>query len=508
MEAIQVDDFRTHYADQTFWCGIWLGGCGHRLKDKVYTDRACHFAHWPDPEHTSTCSRKAGGVSSADHLYIKKGLLTWMAEQDITAAATIARDADGSIGGEVLFTPAGHHPLHVLLAEPADSPAVGHPAQLILGPGMNHDPNTMLKQGYGNRIRLVPDGTHRRIQVGTERHGSTVDWFELEEVKLTPTGLSTPVVEEIKRLRTARSPIGARTPKTTPPPRLAPRATVDEAHDIPSQDRAAAMAGLEQAINDGHRREIRHWLDRAEQATRSGATADENTLLQAAGDALLRLERAVGLPTPREPSFRESKALKKVERLLENLARQKRLSIPVSVRQRNQLAKEAEQASAWLTAEQRAQVDAFKKAPQPEPAPRRPQKASAPRRLLPAPDASRADHVDAARLADAVRDVLEHAARLGKSVTLSALCTQVQGLGRLTEAEQVNVLRLVKATGGVRSAKPQRPGLLTALITTETGSMHPLYRKLADHAGHHLPEQADTVWSDIVQTLHDRYRTP
>ncbi|AEM85846.1 competence protein CoiA family protein [Streptomyces violaceusniger] len=110
------------------------GGCGHQLVTKLYTDRACHFAHVPDPEHTSTCARKAAGVSSADHLYIKQGLLTWLAEQDVDATATIPRDEDGSIGGEVLFAPAGRASLRVLLSEPADSPAGEDSAHLVLGP--------------------------------------------------------------------------------------------------------------------------------------------------------------------------------------------------------------------------------------------------------------------------------------------------------------------------------------------------------------------------------------
>jgi hypothetical protein len=56
--------------------------------------------------------------------------------------------------------------------------------------------------------------------------------------------------------------------------------------------------------------------------------------------------------------------------------------------------------------------------------------------------------------------------------------------------------------------KPQRPALLTALITTEAGIMHPIYRQLADHAGHHLPQQAYSVWIGTVEILHGRYRNP
>lgn len=511
MEAIELDDFRARHAGQTYWCGVWLGGCGHQLTTKLYTDRACHFAHVPDPEHTSTCARKAAGVSSADHLYIKHGLLNWLAEQDITATATIPRDADGSIGGEVLFTPAGHTSLRVLLSESPGSPAPAgkDPAQLVLGPEMTSDPDVLVQQGYVNRIQLVPDGTRRRIQVGTERHDG-IEWFDLHEVELTPLGLSTPAVEEIRRLRTTRRPIGVRAPKAapTPQPAAAARALSDEAHDIPSEDRATVMAALEQAVSDGRSRtEIRRWLNRAEEVTHGGATAEENDLIRAAVDALLRLERAVGLPTPREPNLYERRALQKVERLLGDLARQKGRGIrTVTPRQRHQLAQASQQASAWLTDDQRSQVEAWRKAPTesvPMPrAPSPPMPGLSPR--IP-PAASRSERFDAAGLADAVRDVLEHAARLGKTVTFSSLCAQVKGLGELMESDQVQVLRRVKPTARSRSPKPQRPALLTALITTEAGTMHPFYRRLADHAGHHLPQQAESVWTDTVEILHDRY---
>ncbi|OKJ85750.1 hypothetical protein AMK33_38475 [Streptomyces sp. CB02400] len=82
---------------------------------------------------------------------------------------------------------------------------------------MASDPEVLLRQGYVNRIQLVPDGTRRRIQVGTERHGGTTQWYDLHEVGLTDSGLTTPAVEEIRRLRTTRQPIGVRQPKAAPP---------------------------------------------------------------------------------------------------------------------------------------------------------------------------------------------------------------------------------------------------------------------------------------------------
>ncbi|WP_031174296.1 hypothetical protein [Streptomyces durhamensis] len=72
----------------------------------------------------------------------------------------------------------------------------------------------------------------------------------------------------------------------------------------------------------------------------------------------------------------------------------------------------------------------------------------------------------------------------------------------------MQVLRRGRPTARPRSAKPQRPVLLTALITAEGGTMSPIYRQLANHAGHHLPQQADSAWTDTVKILHDRYRAP
>ncbi|WP_326762719.1 hypothetical protein OHB35_52525 [Streptomyces phaeochromogenes] len=121
------------------------------------------------------------------------------------------------------------------------------------------------------------------------------------------------------------------------------------------------------------------------------------------------------------------------------------------------------------------------------------------------PAASRSERFDAAGLADAVRDVLEHAARLGKTVPFASLCAQIKGLSGLTESDQMCVLQRVKPTSRPRSPIPQRPVLLAALITTDAGTMHPFYPRLADHAGHPLPQQADSVWTDTIKILQDRY---
>ncbi len=72
-----LDEFRIHHADAGFFCGILLGGCDRPLTTKRYADRACHFAHLADPDGPSACSR---GAHSADHLYLRRAVASWLAE--------------------------------------------------------------------------------------------------------------------------------------------------------------------------------------------------------------------------------------------------------------------------------------------------------------------------------------------------------------------------------------------------------------------------------------------
>ncbi|WP_426501637.1 hypothetical protein [Streptomyces sp. D54] len=102
MEAIELDAFRHVHESDTFWCGTLLGGCGGRLTTKFYTDRACHFAHHPDPDGLPhVCGRTARGVNSADHLYVKSAAAAWLADRGEQATFTYARPEDGPLGSVV-----------------------------------------------------------------------------------------------------------------------------------------------------------------------------------------------------------------------------------------------------------------------------------------------------------------------------------------------------------------------------------------------------------------------
>ncbi|MFE4692167.1 hypothetical protein ACFRH6_19215 [Streptomyces sp. NPDC056749] len=296
LDAVELDAFRRQHPDDTYWCGVWLGGCGQRLTDRRCTESVCHFAHLP---HADNCRRSALGASSADHLYIKQDLLRWLADQDNHATAEIEAAADGNVAGAVRFTPQQGAGLRVLLsADHGAQIADRDPSHTLLAEDLATSVEAVLaRHGYVNLVRCVPDGTRRRTQIGTKtRLGET--WHELNECALTPEGTSTPSVEEVRRQRTQRHLLGQRSPATPQP--TTPAVIGGAVSDPQSYNRTEVIQALEDALADERNVTKLHLcLERAEAATRSGATLRENELIRAAGDALLRMERSVGVrPSP------------------------------------------------------------------------------------------------------------------------------------------------------------------------------------------------------------------
>ncbi len=354
----------------------------------------------------------------ADHLFIKRGLLAWMAEQAIEADAVISRTEDGSrVGSDVVFQPRGRLGLQVLL----DADASGRDGALqLLGPGVAHDPTQLIRQGYVNRIRCVPDGATRRIEVGTQLRSGT-EWYSLGAVHLASWGVSTPAVEEIWRERAQTHLIGAVQPRREHAPVPVEPAVRGASDDFDtSADRARAFTELEQALREDHGVTVlQRALDRAEYFTRTGATSAENALQMEAGDRLRRELRGVGMqPAPVVPRTSRSRT----ER-----ARRRAGARPGAT-------------TAMLPAES---IDAAAAAEVPAhsatgPAVAAPAQRRAPRRQAPS--------YDAVDVAGAVRDVLEHAARTAGTVSWPVLCDQVPVLAGLGEDEQRKVLSMVRPT--------------------------------------------------------------
>ncbi|MCL7382527.1 hypothetical protein [Streptomyces sp. 35G-GA-8] len=210
MEAIELDAFRHAHESDTFWCGTLLGGCGGQLTTKLYTDRACHFAHHPDPDGLPhVCGRAARGVNSADHLYVKSAAAAWLADRGEQATFAYTRPEGGPLGS-VVDVRWRHGALRVHLDQTA-APVWDDAVEPVLGTMVPVDRDTLVRRWYVHRIRLDSEGTARRVRIGTEAFARPTEWFALDECEMTERGLSTPAVERIIRSRS-----------TPPPARQAP----------------------------------------------------------------------------------------------------------------------------------------------------------------------------------------------------------------------------------------------------------------------------------------------
>ncbi|MDQ0904098.1 hypothetical protein QFZ22_000083 [Streptomyces canus] len=204
LEAIELDAFRRRHEHDTFWCGLLLGGCGLQLTTKLYTDRVCHFAHHPGRDgHPHVCGRRARGVSSADHLYVKSAAAAWLRDRDTQADFEFVQPDGAPIGSVVdIRFPRGGLRVHLDQAVAPSWNQDGH--EPVLGVSVPVDRDTLIDRWYVHRIRLDSDGTARRVQIGTEAFARPTEWFGLEECKITERGLSTPAVEQIVRSRSTR----------------------------------------------------------------------------------------------------------------------------------------------------------------------------------------------------------------------------------------------------------------------------------------------------------------
>ncbi|WP_435059657.1 competence protein CoiA family protein [Streptomyces sp. bgisy060] len=517
MQAEQARRYRQDHAEATFWCGQWLGGCRGRLTIRTPAAKVAHFAHVPGPGRV-TCRRTSVGVSGADHLYIKQQILAWLAEQNIAAAARLPDGAE-RLGREVLFEPGGHGCLRVLLEPDATLPTAEEGTQLLLGPHVVHDPHRLLLDGYVLRIRCDTDGDARRIMIGTQLHGRT-EWHSLGVCSLTPWGLSTPAVEEVRRLRTTRTHTAF--PHRTVPARPAARPV---AAPQTADDRHAAFDALRKAVDDElSTSKLRHCLTHAEAVTRGGASAEENELLRRAADLLLARDRGVGVSPPSPPPPRRSrvsrggrtgaspagKAAEAVADLLDALDRRRgHLHPDEQQRLVTQLQDQADTAGPWLTRAQRRRIAAWQKRTQSAAAPAAPRVVRmpvAPASAVEAParPASAGQRggprrppvvsPDINAVADTARDVLEHAARLGATISWDQVCAQVKGLAELSEEQQRRALK---------SASARSPRPLAALITVGDGTPHPHYWHSA-RAGDGQAAQA--AWPQAVADIHAAFR--
>ncbi|MFJ7069732.1 hypothetical protein [Streptomyces sp. NPDC101115] len=167
LEAIELDAFRRQHEHDTFWCGLLLGGCGLQLTTKLYTDRVCHFAHYPGPDgHPHLCGRSARGVASADHLYVKAAAGAWLRARGTQAGFDFVQP-DGVPIGSVVDIQLPHRKLRVHLDREV-APDWDAEHEPVLGMSVPVDSDTLIRRWYVHRIRLDSEGTARRVRIGTE----------------------------------------------------------------------------------------------------------------------------------------------------------------------------------------------------------------------------------------------------------------------------------------------------------------------------------------------------
>ncbi|MFE5600705.1 hypothetical protein ACFQ8O_16160 [Streptomyces coelicoflavus] len=199
MEASELEAWRRRHPKYTYWCGYELGGCGGKLTDRLYRDKVCHFAH---VSGGPTCGRAATGESSADHLFIKRGLRRLL-DRHGQRGEVRTRDLGSGPGGAVdLHLPAARGRLRFQLS-PLDYRR-WRTANLDLGGDVDEvdwffgadGPLTeeiLARNGYTLRFRMETRGGERRVYIGTQTHdGPSVRWDPLEDCRIEQAGLLTP----------------------------------------------------------------------------------------------------------------------------------------------------------------------------------------------------------------------------------------------------------------------------------------------------------------------------
>ncbi|WP_127452632.1 hypothetical protein [Streptomyces sp. B29(2018)] len=197
-EAIEVDVFRHAHEEDTFWCGVLLGGCGAQLATKLYVDRQCHFQHFPQPNGVpNTCRRPAVGESSADHLYVKSALSRSLLDHGRAARFAFPPPIGSLV--DVDLEDGTSLRVHMDGSVRPDWDAVER--TVVLGPGVVPEPGTLAGCPYVYRVRCDSDGATRRVWVGTQSLAEPTDWIPLSECTWGDEGLLTPAAARLLRTR-------------------------------------------------------------------------------------------------------------------------------------------------------------------------------------------------------------------------------------------------------------------------------------------------------------------
>ncbi|MCX4546504.1 hypothetical protein [Streptomyces sp. NBC_01565] len=200
----ELDAFRLEHENDTIWCGTkFEGGCGRRLTTRRYTDKICHFAHYGTEGTGQQCARTAKGKDSANHLFAKAHLASWLRAHNLTAEFTYPEPLGSAVrahldDGRTFLV---HLDRNRSVAWDDDA------WEIVLGPGVPVITDILNRRGYVHRIRFEDrPGGGRVMRFGTEHPGQGTTWDSLDDVKLTPQGLNTVTRPDAVRAPLAEPP--------------------------------------------------------------------------------------------------------------------------------------------------------------------------------------------------------------------------------------------------------------------------------------------------------------
>lgn len=205
MDVWELDRWRKAHPNYTYWCGLQLGGCGSELSDRRYTTKVCHFAHHPT---APACHRKHNGESSADHLFIKRGLRNLLIKHEQRGSVKTHDLGSGPGGAVDLHLPAAGRKLRFQLSRldyrgwrAANLTLVDDVDEVdwLFSTDGPLTEELLARNGYSLRFRLETVGGERRVYIGAQTYDEpSVRWDFLEDCRITQAGLLTPFTEAIR----------------------------------------------------------------------------------------------------------------------------------------------------------------------------------------------------------------------------------------------------------------------------------------------------------------------
>ncbi|MFH9405187.1 hypothetical protein ACH4JS_36310 [Streptomyces sp. NPDC017638] len=487
-----MDVFRREYENVTIWCGtMFEGGCGRQLMTRRCTDKICHFAHYGSGGDGHQCGRKERGKDSADHLFTKAHLASWLRTRDIAAEFTYPEPRGSAV---VVHLEDGRTLLvHLDRNRPVDWD--GGAWETILGPGVRIPPGLLAQRDYVHRIRFDDrPGGGRTMQFGTEVPGEGTTWGSLDDVVLTseslltatkPVILAAPVAEAQQVITPAERAIVTVVRSTT--------GTVPGARQ--SDHVRQALLRLDIALRD-HPRGVLPATEAVQQLLDAGSTPADDARLRIAlgrGERWLQerarcrravverlkeqptsqmYEQAVDLMRDPDASTEEKEAVAAVQVHLRRIEEQQR-----AARERERAARREAQERERAARAERCAAEGRQRAEQREAEER--ERAAAQERAF------HQARVEKTRsLAPAVRGALKKAAREQRTTTLPEIQqkTGLNQLGRLSYEDQVELLVAVDS-----DTTPNSPLWSALLAATGDSAALRLHRDVAQRLGRPLP---------------------